>query len=413
VPTPISVLTRNRDFRRLFLAELVLFGGDWFVMVPLLGLLHRLTGHGLLGSLALAADTGMNALLLPYAGTVADRLDRRKIMVTASLSAIAAVTLLFFVHSGRSVWLGPVAVGGVAVAKAFYAPCVQAAMPNLVPREDLATANAVAGAAWGTMSVVGASLGGLVATLASPYTCFAVTAAGLSVAALLVLGVRGPMQSARERAADHPGPVAAIRESLRYLRRQPRVRALVTVKPAVGLGNGVLAAYPVLAVLLHVGDLGTGLFFAVRGAGALIGPLLLRGMLLGGPGRMLPRLALSMGTYGVAYVALAALHWFPAVLVLILVAHLGGGANWTMSNMALQAEVPDELRGRVFATDLMLATIAIAVSQLAVSAVIDRLDPWVLVAGCGMVTLVYAVGWRLLTARVPAPVPASGAQRAP
>ena len=65
-----SVLTRNRDFRRLFTAELVMFGGDWFVMVPLLGLLHRLTGGGLAGSLALAADTGMNALLLPYAGFV-------------------------------------------------------------------------------------------------------------------------------------------------------------------------------------------------------------------------------------------------------------------------------------------------------------------------------------------------------
>ena len=383
----------------MFLAELVMFGGDWFVMIPLLGLLQRLTGHGLLGSLTLAADTGMNALLLPYAGTIADRLDRRRIMVTSNLCAIGAVGLLFLVHSGRSAWLGPVAVGGVAVAKAFYGPCVQAAMPNLVPREDLGAANALAGSAWGTMSVLGASLGGVLATLFSPYTCFAVTAAGLVAAALLVLGVRAPMQSARERAGTHPGALHAIRESLAYLRAQPRVRALVTVKSAVGLGNGVLAVYPVLALLLRVGDLGTGLFFAVRGAGALIGPLLLRGILLSRPSRLLPGLALSMGTYGCAYLVLSAVRWFPVVLVLILVAHLAGGANWAMSNVALQAEVPDALRGRVFATDLMLATMAIATSQLMVGALVDSVDPWLIVAGCGSVTLIYAVGWRIVTAR--------------
>jgi MFS family permease len=380
-----------------------MFGADWFVMVPLLGLLQRLTGHGLAGSLALAADTGMTALLLPYAGTVADRLDRRKIMITASLSAIGAVCLLFLVHSGGTAWVGPVAVGLIAVAKAFYAPCVQAAMPNLVPRADLATANAVAGAAWGTMSVVGASLGGVVATVSSPYTCFAATAVLMAAAASLVVGVRAPMQSVRERAAPHRGALPAIVESLGYLRAQPRVRALVTVKSAVGLGNGVLAVYPVLAVLLRVGDLGTGLFFAVRGAGALVGPLLLRGVLLGRPGRLLPGLALSMTTYGIAYIAVAGLRWFPAVVALIGVAHLAGGANWAMSNVALQAEVPDELRGRVFATDLMLATVSIAVSQLAVSVLIDRVDPWLLVAGCGAVTTVYSAVWRLLTARLAPP----------
>jgi len=381
----------------------VIFGGDWFVMIPLLGLLQRLTGHGFAGSLALAADTGMNALLLPYAGTVADRLDRRKIMVTANVCALGAVCLLFLVHSGATAWLGPVAVGAMAVAKAFYGPCVQAAMPNLVPAEDLAAANALSGSAWGTMSVLGASLGGLLATLFTPYTCFAGTGVALVTSALLVVGVRAPMQSVRERETAHPGMVAALRESLGYLRAQPRVRALVTVKSAVGLGNGVLVVYPVLAVLLHVGDLGTGLFFAVRGAGAVIGPMLLRPILLRRPDRLLPGLALSMGAYGCAYLTLAALRWFPAVLALILVAHTAGGANWAMSNLALQSEVPDALRGRVFATDLMLATLAIAVSQVVVGVLVDRVDPWLIAACCGGVTLVYSVGWRVVTARLTKP----------
>ena len=81
-------------------------------------------------------------------------------------------------------------------------------------------------------------------------------------------------------------------------------------------------------------------------------------------------------------------------------AHFAGGSNWVLSNFALQGEVPDRLRGRVFATDLMLATFAVSVSQLAVAAVVDHVDERVVLASCGLVTLVYAIGWRIATRRL-------------
>jgi hypothetical protein len=71
-----------------------------------------------------------------------------------------------------------------------------------------------------------------------------------------------------------------------------------------------------------------------------------------------------------------------------------------MSTFALQAEVPDELRGRVFATDVMITTLAITVSQLLVSVSVDHVNTRVLVVCCGGVTCAYAIGWRLLTRRV-------------
>lgn len=106
-----SVLVRHRDFRRLFLAELVIFGGDWFAVVPLMSLLLDLTDRGIWGSLALAADTGINALLLPYAGTVADRVDRRRILLVASLASVLTILLLLGVRAPAMAWLGPVAIG--------------------------------------------------------------------------------------------------------------------------------------------------------------------------------------------------------------------------------------------------------------------------------------------------------------
>jgi MFS family permease len=170
----VTVLTHNRDFRYLFLAELVVFGGDWFALIPLVTLLQELTGSGLPGALALTADTAVNALLLPFAGTLADRLDRRKIMIVATLGTVVAIGLLFLVRAPGLAWIGPVAIGLAASAKAFYTPAAGAALPNVVDPVDLPAANALAGSAWGTMLVVGASLGGIVSAAFGPYVSFGV-----------------------------------------------------------------------------------------------------------------------------------------------------------------------------------------------------------------------------------------------
>ncbi|MGW0216998.1 MFS transporter [Micromonospora chokoriensis] len=402
----LSVLTGNRSFRNLFLAELVVFGADWFVMVPLLVLLPHVTGSGVWGALVLAVDTGIVALLLPYTGTIADRFDRRKIMIAANVAALAGVLLLLGVRGAGTAWLALVAIGVVAVAKAFYSPAAQAALPNVLEPHELAAGNAVAGSAWGTMTVVGASLGGVLSTVAGPYACFWVASVGLAVAAGLATRIRRPLQAPRDANRPAQRTWAAVREALGYIGHRPRVLALVTVKSAVGLGNGVLTVFPLLAGVYGVGPLGAGLLFAVRGAGALVGPILMRRVLTR-RAWLLPGLALSMSFYGLSYLGASVARWFPLVLLLVFVAHFAGGSNWVISNFALQGEVPDHLRGRVFATDMMLATLAISVSQLAVAMVVDVVDERVVLAGCGLITVVYAVGWRIATRRLSLTAPAT------
>jgi len=399
VATPFSVLTRNRDFRRLFAAELVVFGSDWFVMVPLLVLLPELTGSGVWGALVLAADTGITALLLPFTGTIADRFDRRKIMITANLAAIVAASLLFLVRSAATAPLALVAIGAIAVAKAFYSPAATAALPNVVDPEDLAPANAVSGSAWGTMTIVGASLGGVVSSAFGPYVSFAVTVVCLLLGAAATALIRRPLQAPRDSTEAPAHPWHALIEALRYIGARPRIRALVTVKSAVGLGNGVLTVFPLLAGLYGTGALGTGLLFALRGAGALVGPLVMAPVLRR-RSWLLPGLALSMSLYGLGYLGVALSPWFWLVAALVFVAHFAGGSNWVLSNYALQGEVPDRLRGRVFATDMMLATLAIAISQLGAALVVDHVDERLILATCGLITLTYALGWRIATRRL-------------
>ena len=134
--SPLSVFLRNRDFRGLFVAELVVFGADWFVVVPLLVLLPELTGSGTWGGAGAGRRHRLIALVLPYAGTVADRIDRKQIMMASNLVALGAraAPAARCARAGTA-WVAVVVVGAVAVAKAFYSPAASAALPNVVDAE--------------------------------------------------------------------------------------------------------------------------------------------------------------------------------------------------------------------------------------------------------------------------------------
>jgi hypothetical protein len=106
---------------------------------------------------------------------------------------------------------------------------------------------------------------------------------------------------------------------------------LVTVKSAVGIGNGVVAIFAVVAtVTFGAGSIGIGLLFAARGLGALLGPIVLR-RALARPSRLMPGLAVSMVGYGLAYLGVAVSPWFWLAVPLVVIAHIFGGGNYAIT----------------------------------------------------------------------------------
>lgn len=401
----LDLLRREGDFRRTYLATLVSLGGDWFAVVPLLALLPRLTGGGLAGALVLAADTAVFALLSPYAGTVTDRVDRRRLLIGCQLASAVLVLLLLLVDSAGTAWLAVVAIGGVAAAKAFTEPASQAALPNLVERADLRTANVLTGTAWGSMLAVGAALGGLGAAVLGERACFVVDALSFLASAWLLSRCRRPFQQRRE-ARDRTGFVADVAEVLHYARARPRVLALLAAKPGVAFANGALVLFPLLATSeFDVGGVGVGLLFAARGLGALLGPLVLAGRDRTAAQQQ-RLLAVCIACSGLAYVAVALAPAFALVLLLVTAAHVGGGANWVVSTYALQSVVPDRVLGRVASADYMLVTLAVAANQVLAGVLSGSVGTRLLTACFGAASVAYAAGWWLATR--PRPVRSAG-----
>lgn len=106
-----ELLRHNPDFTRLYAAQLASFAGDWFATVALLGLALEMTNSAVLASLVLVLQTGGFAAAAPVAGMLADRLDRRRLMITADVARIPVALGFLLARDADSLWIAFVCVG--------------------------------------------------------------------------------------------------------------------------------------------------------------------------------------------------------------------------------------------------------------------------------------------------------------
>jgi MFS family permease len=395
-----SLLRRNRDFRRLYVASVISLGGDWFLLIALFGLVLDLTNSAVAVAAVIAAQDLTFFLASPLAGILADRLDRRKLMVFADLARTVLVFGFLLTRSSSTVWIVFPLLAVVACFSAAFEPASMAALPNLVESEDLATANALSGSVWGTMLAVGAALGGLVTAVFGRDTAIVVDAVSFAASAWLISRVHRPFSESAEH-RTHEGLRQASVDTVRYARKDHRVLALLAVKFGWGVAGGVLVLIPLLArESFHAGDVGIGLLLAARGVGALIGPFVGRRALGPQDRRLFVAIGVALAVFGVGY---ALLGLAPALLLAmpaVALAHVGGGAQWTLSSYGLQRVVPDRIRGRIFAFDGMLVTLTFGLSSLLTGWLADAVGARPTAIGMGAVAMLWAATWAWLTTDV-------------
>lgn len=399
----VRLLRTNADFRRLWFAELISLGGDWFNTVALLGLTLELTGSALASGMVLAASILPGFLIAPIAGPMADRFNRRALMVGSDAIRVVLALGMLLVDSRATVWIGVACLTGISTFGAIFYPAAGASLPNLVSEEELAPANTLMSAAWGTMLAVGAGLGGLVATSFGRDTAFLVNAASFVFSALLILRIKGvflqPPLSAPATHKSNSG--TGFGAGVRYARSDPRILALLATKAGFGLGVGVVALLPILVTeVFQGGDRGIGLLFAARGLGALLGPFIAVNFAANSNRRLFTALGWAMGLYGVTYLSLSLSPTLWLAACLAVAAHMGGGAQWVLSSLGLQRLAPDYVRGRILSMDLGLVSLTIGVSSIAAGMLADRYPPRTVMAGVALVELVYALAWTLATRRI-------------
>lgn len=365
----VELLRGNHDFRRLFIGGLVSQTGDWFNSVALLTLLLSLTGSGEAVGYILIIKLLPSFFVGPLAGVVADRFNRKTIMIIADVLRGIIVLGFLVVQRPDQVWL-VYAIAAVEIAiSTFFDPARSAAIPGIVLRAELISANALSSASWSVTLALGAALGGLVTDVFGRNTAFVIDSLSFFVSAAFIAAVRiRSSPSARSKhvsLADATG-VTDLIEGARYLKSNPRVMALLLVKSGWGLGGGVLLLLTIYGKQIFPigrdGAASIGLLYAARGTGALIGPVI-AGMISSGVPRTMRRaITIAFFVSATFYLFYAQSPSLIVALICVLGAHSGGSIQWVFSTTLLQMTVPDRFLGRVFALEMALLTLTMSVS---------------------------------------------------
>ena len=370
-----ALLRTNADVRRLWGGTLVSLFGDWFNTLALYRLVLDLTGsETALGGVFLTKLLPL-ALASPVAGVLADRLDRRKLMIGADLVRAAIVLGFLLVRDAGDLWLLYALASAQIAVSAAFTPAKNAVLPVITKEGELLTANALLSATWSVMLAVGAAAGGPVVDAFGTDVVFWLDAGTYLVSAVFIARIRLP---ARTPDRGTGGVVRAglgqIVEGWRYLRERPAVGRIAFAKATWAVGGGGL----VLALALigdrlfpSAGTTGIGVLFAARGLGTGLGPVLARSLFR--DARRWPAvLGACVVVSAVAYAGVAVagdVRW--AIVALVVLAHAASGANWVLSTTLLQDRAEDRYRGRVFATDWLLVTLVQSVSIVATSLLLE------------------------------------------
>ena len=401
-------LLRNRPLAWLLGGEFVSSIGDWLYLVAILILVYSVSNDPLVLGIVGAARVLPYVFLSIPAGIIADRYDRRLILLITDVARGVLMLVMAVLVSADAPIATIVALAVVATCfSTFFGPTIGAYLPSLVSDEaQLGPANS----AWSTLDnlayVVGPAIGGLLIAAGGLVLAFILNAATFAVIAAVLWRLPSPRRAAsgpergEDRAGDGPGPQSntptasppAAPAAPVQTEPSERARRRRVVRPVLGLalidlvgsfaGGGLGVLTVVIAVTtLGAGDAGTGFLNAGIGVGGLAGALLagilvLRPSLVG---------VLIVGSIVLA-AGLAALGYagsMPLAVVTIALAAAGALLVEVTSTTILQRAVPDEIRGRTLGILATASTLAFAAGSLALPVFADRFGIGTVLAATG------------------------------
>jgi MFS family permease len=369
--------------RRLALARLVSITGGAAAFAALNFTIYERTQSAAWLSASLLLTFGASGLFAPLGGMLGDRFDRRRVMIVSDLAGAVTFGAMAFVEDPGLL----LAIGFLtAVVETPFWSASQAAIPNLVGKDDLAWANGLLQVGANAGIMLGPAVGGVLLAALGAGLVFGLNAVSFVLSALIVATVRGRFSEDRTEDEDeHRG----LKAGFVFIARDRVLRTLVLAWTVfvLGIGMAMVADVP-LVELFGAGATGYGLLIGAWGAGSVVGSLAGRKL----NERTEPR-ALFAGTVmiGVTTAGVALSPWFPPVLLLILLSGAADAIVMVADRSIQQRRTPDVVRSRVVSASESVITIALAIGFVLGGPALELLGPRGVYAAGGAFAFVGAV----------------------
>jgi MFS family permease len=383
---------RFRDFRLLWSGLLVSNLGTWMQFTALGYEVVRIAPSPQLAAFYVGLIGAARAVpvltLSPFAGVVADRFPRRRVLlITNSVTAALAAALAIIIATGHSsIGLLMLLSGAAAGTQSFDAPARQSWVPLMVPREFVSTAIGLNSLAFNMPAAIGPPIAGIVIAAFGVAPCMAANALFTLavVAALTVMKPVAPSSTQIETVWQ------LIRDGVRFLFTHPVLRwlllLLVLVSLAVRPYNFLLPAYA--AHIIHTDARGLGWMMAATGLGAIGGAFATAAIR---PKRRSALWAGSVVLVALGSIGLGLTDNMAVVIVLLTAMGLGTLTFMGSSNILLQTLTPDDMRGRAISVYAMIVLGLVPVGSLLLGSIATFVGLQWSLAGGGAVALVCAI----------------------
>ena len=374
-----DLLRNNRNFRFLWFGQIVSLLGDWFNLVASAALVGLLTQSGLaVGSLFVVRMLAP-FLVSPIAGVAADRYNRKYLLIAPADLIRAAVVLGFLlVRDAGDVWLLYTLTALQMAMSGFFDPAHTSILPDIAKPRELGAVNALSSATWSVMLALGAALGGLFSGIFGMYPAFVLDMFTFLLSAVLLAQIRMPAKLVS--AAADTTIAAAVRQyfdGLRYLRAHKDTLVVALQKAIMALFFATAFQVIQVAIAQQVftvgegGGISLGLMFGLTGVGSGLGPIAARRLTGDDPRSLKEAIAYGYLFAIAGIIVTAPLLSLPIVLLGSFVRSIGSGIIWVFSTHLLLQMAPDEVRGRVFASDFMFFYLGSALASSVVGAALD------------------------------------------
>ena len=404
------LVRNNRNFRLLWIAQIISELGDWLYAVAVYSMLLEYTGSARAVALAFVFQVLPQFFVAPAAGVINDRARRKRVMIAADWARAVVVFCMILVRSPHLVWLLYGLLVSETILWAMFEPGRSAVIPNIVAEPEVVLANTLSSTTWSVNFAMGFAVGGVLAALLGRDAVFALNSLSFVLSALLISRMKfdephsegRPPLRLRDLADFSP-----IREGIRYVHKDRRLRVTVFAKAGIGFMGANWVLLPILGervFAIHLagfsaqkaGMLGMSSLMACRGIGAIVGAFVGSYWAGGSSRRMRVGILFGFLAGAAGYLTLSRATNLLTACAAIVLAHAGGSAIWIFSSTLLQLGTEDRFRGRVFSAEFSFSVVTMSLSSYSAGLLIDHSVPVSMVAtGVGLAMMIPAIVWAI------------------